>query len=149
MSEPPQPDQPEKSSDYEMDYRRENPALNQLAQPRNEKTHERCDDITGGSLTHNVRKLGRLFGLNHSVRLDYHKRPLAIARHSDHDRSVRIQSTDNALKTVHIGDGLSINLFDDISRFELLRNRRAWIDACDNYPVHVGRDICLAPKPRR
>jgi hypothetical protein len=57
VSEPSQPDQPEKSSDYKMHYRREYPALNQLAQPRNEKTHERCDDITGGTLTHNIIKL--------------------------------------------------------------------------------------------
>jgi hypothetical protein len=54
VSEPPQPDQPEESSDYEMHYRREYPALNQLAQPRNKKTHERRDDITGGALTHNI-----------------------------------------------------------------------------------------------
>jgi hypothetical protein len=52
VSKPAQPDQPEKPSDYEMHYRREYPALNQLAQPRNEKTHERCDDITGRTLTH-------------------------------------------------------------------------------------------------
>jgi hypothetical protein len=57
VSEPPQPDQPEKSGDYEMHYRGEYPALNQLAQSGDEKTHKRCDDITGGTLTHNVRKL--------------------------------------------------------------------------------------------
>jgi hypothetical protein len=57
VPEPPQPDQPKKSSDYEMHYGREYPALDQLAQPRNEKTHERCDDITGGTLTHRIVKL--------------------------------------------------------------------------------------------
>jgi hypothetical protein len=57
VPEPPQPDQPKKSSDCEMHYGREYPALDQLAQPGNEKTHERCDDITGGTLTHRIVKL--------------------------------------------------------------------------------------------
>ena len=57
MSKPPQPDQPEEPRDDKMYYRREYPALNQLAQSRNEKTHQRCDDVTGGTLTHNVVKL--------------------------------------------------------------------------------------------
>jgi hypothetical protein len=54
VPEPAQPNQPEKPSYYEMHYRREYPALNQLAQARNEKTHERCDDITGGTLAHSI-----------------------------------------------------------------------------------------------
>jgi hypothetical protein len=57
VSKPPQPDQPEEPRDYKMHYRREYPALNQLTQSRNEKTHQRCDDVTGGTLTHNVVKL--------------------------------------------------------------------------------------------
>lgn len=57
MSKPPQPDQPEEPGHYEMHQRRENPALNQLAQARNEKTHEGRDDIAGGTLTHNIIEL--------------------------------------------------------------------------------------------
>ena len=54
MPEPSQPDQPKESSDYEMHYRREYPALNQLAKTGNKKTHQRRDNITGRTLTHNI-----------------------------------------------------------------------------------------------
>ena len=123
MSKPPQPDQPEESGYYEVHERREYPALNQLAQARNEKTHQRRDDITGRTLTHNIIELWTTFRMNNSVRLDNHKGSLPITCHSDHHRPVRIQSADNALKIVHIGNGLSINLFDDISGLELLAQR--------------------------
>ena len=57
MSEPAQPaegDQPEQPSQYELHQRRENTALNQLAQARDEKTHQGRDDITRRTLTHNI-----------------------------------------------------------------------------------------------
>ena len=54
MPKPPQQDQPEQPGDYELQYRRENPALNQLAQTRDEKTNKRGNDITRRTLTHNI-----------------------------------------------------------------------------------------------
>ncbi len=54
MSKPPEPDQPEKPGPYEVHECRQYPALNQLAQTRNKKTHQRRNNITGRTLTHNI-----------------------------------------------------------------------------------------------
>jgi hypothetical protein len=54
VSEPPQPDEPKEPGSYEVHQRRKDPSLNQLSQARNEKTHQRRDNITGRTLTHNI-----------------------------------------------------------------------------------------------
>jgi hypothetical protein len=57
MSEPPQPNEPEQASPNEVQQRGENPALDQLTQARDKKTHERGNDITRRTLLHtNVEK---------------------------------------------------------------------------------------------
>ena len=57
MSEPPQPDEPEQGGPNEVQQRGKNPALDQLTQARDKKTHERGNDITRRTLRHtNVEK---------------------------------------------------------------------------------------------
>jgi hypothetical protein len=87
--------------------------------------------------------------MNNSVRLDNHKGSLPITCHSDYHRPVRVQLADNSLKFVDIGNGLSIDLFDNISRPERLRSSRTGINAGDNHSIHVLRNVGLGPKPLR
>jgi hypothetical protein len=54
MSQPPQQDQPEERREDEVRQGSQDPALNQLAEARNEKTYERRDNITGRTLAHNM-----------------------------------------------------------------------------------------------
>ena len=64
MSDPAQPaerDQPEQPSQNELHQRGENTALNQLAQARDEKTHQGGDDITRRTLTHNYLEFWKVF----------------------------------------------------------------------------------------
>jgi hypothetical protein len=57
MSEPPQPNKPEQAGPNEVQQRGKNPALGQLTQARDKKTHERGNDITRRTLLHtNVEK---------------------------------------------------------------------------------------------
>jgi len=53
MSEPPQQNEPEHAGYDEVHQRRNNSALDQLTQSRDEKTHQRGDDITRRTLLHN------------------------------------------------------------------------------------------------
>jgi len=73
VSKPPQPDQPEEPGSYEVHERGQYPTLNQLSQARNEKTHQRRDNITGRTLTHNIIELWTTFRGDHSVWLDNDK----------------------------------------------------------------------------
>jgi hypothetical protein len=53
MSEPPQQNEPEQGGHDEVQERGKNPTLDQLTQTRNEKTHQRGDDVTCRTLFHN------------------------------------------------------------------------------------------------
>ena len=52
MSEPSQPNEPEQAGHNEVQQRGKNPALDQLTQARDKKTHERGNDITRRTLRH-------------------------------------------------------------------------------------------------
>jgi hypothetical protein len=52
MSEPPQKNEPEQGGPNEVEQRGKNPALDQLTQARDKKTHERGNDITRRTLFH-------------------------------------------------------------------------------------------------
>ncbi len=47
MDEPPEEEDPKNAGETELDNRHEKPALEQLSEPGNEETAERCDDVAG------------------------------------------------------------------------------------------------------
>ena len=122
MPEPAQQNKPKHAGHDEVHERRDNPALDQLTQARDEKAHQRGNDITRRTLLHNnLWEMGRFQG-NYSVWLDNHKGSLPVTCQANHYGPVRVQLTDNLLKFSYAGNGLPINLFDDISRPDLLRD---------------------------
>lgn len=53
MSKPTQPNEPEQAGHHEVQQRGKNPALDQLTEARDKKTHQGSNDISSGTLSHN------------------------------------------------------------------------------------------------
>ncbi len=51
MDEPPEKDDPEDRGEEELNDRHQQPALNQLPEPRNEEAAKGRDDVTSGALS--------------------------------------------------------------------------------------------------
>ena len=87
MSEPPQPNEPEQAGPNEVQQRGKNPALGQLTQARDKKTHECGNDVTRRTLRHtNVEKW--INTEQSLIWLDNHKGTLTVTRQTNHHRPV-------------------------------------------------------------
>ena len=51
MDDPPEEDKPEHDGEKKLHHRHQEPPLEQLTEPGNEKAAERRDDVAGGTLT--------------------------------------------------------------------------------------------------